>query len=110
MRKKGKHTTRKEKKRLLLITIIFLLLVGYFGYKVYDNFMKISINKNEIITLNNEYEDLLDQNKELTSEVAKMKDPEYVARYAKEKYLYSSDGEVILRVDGESDEKWKILV
>ena len=41
----------------------------------------------------------MDNEKSLQSEVAKLKDPDYVARYAKEKYLYSSDGETIIRMD-----------
>ena len=36
--------------------------------------------------------------KSLTSEVTKMNDPEYLARYAKEKFLYSKDDEVIIRM------------
>ena len=37
----------------------------------------------------------------LKSEVVKLQDPEYVARYAREKYLYTKDGETILKiVDG----------
>ena len=34
----------------------------------------------------------------LKSEVAKLQDPDYVARYAREKYLYSKSGEIIIRI------------
>ena len=44
-------------------------------------------------------ENLLDEKKSLTSQVTKMQDPDYLARYAKEKYLYSKEDEVIIRID-----------
>ena len=35
----------------------------------------------------------------LTDDVDKLKNPEYAARYAREKYLYSKNGEKILKID-----------
>ena len=44
----------------------------------------------------------LEQEKEvLESDILKLKDPDYIAKYVREKYYYSKDGEVILRIDGE---------
>ena len=43
--------------------------------------------------------DLLSEEEKLVSEVTKLQDDEYVARYAKEKFLYSEDGEVIIRMN-----------
>jgi cell division protein DivIC len=34
----------------------------------------------------------------LRADANKMQDKEYIARYAREKYLYSKDGEFILRI------------
>ena len=34
----------------------------------------------------------------LKVDAEKLEDPDYVARYAREKYLYSKDGEFILRI------------
>ena len=34
----------------------------------------------------------------LESDIQKLKDPAYVARYAREKYLYSKEGEIIIRI------------
>lgn len=31
-------------------------------------------------------------------EVSKLQDPDYIARYAREKYMYSKPGEIILRM------------
>ena len=35
---------------------------------------------------------------ELETNVKKLEDPEYLARYAREKYFYSKEGELILRI------------
>ena len=64
----------------------------------YKDFVTIVNNKRETKKLNTQYEKLLDEKKSLTSEVSKMNYPEYLARYAKEKFLYSKDDEVIIRM------------
>lgn len=54
-------------------------------------------NKQEIAILQNSYEDLLDTEEALKAEVQKLQNPDYVERYAKEKFLYTKDGEIIIR-------------
>ena len=34
----------------------------------------------------------------------KLQDPEYVAKYAREKYLYSKDGELIIKIVDENEQ------
>ena len=41
------------------------------------------------------------EEKNLSIDVEKMQDPEYIARYLREKYLYSKDGEYIIRIPKE---------
>ena len=36
---------------------------------------------------------------DLSGQVNKLQDPEYVAKYAREKYLYTSDGEKIIDIE-----------
>lgn len=54
-------------------------------------------NKQEITVLQSSYEELLDTEEALKAEVQKLQDPEYVERYAKEKFLYTKDDEIIIR-------------
>ena len=42
--------------------------------------------------------ELQEEEKQLTIDVEKMQDPEYVGRYLREKYFYSKDGEYIIRI------------
>ena len=91
--------TRKEKKRLILIsTVIILLLVSLIS-SVSKDWTTILENNHKIAELSVEYEQLLSAEEQLKSEVTKLQDDEYVARYAKEKYLYSSPGETVIRMD-----------
>ena len=76
-----------------------LSLLVYLCFNVYSDFNKIKANKTTTNQLKSEYESLLDEEKKLDGEVRKMQDSEYVARYAKEKYMYSSENEYIIRID-----------
>ncbi|NMA50753.1 MAG: septum formation initiator family protein [Mollicutes bacterium] len=94
-----KRKTRKERKRLIAISVIMILLLSFMCYSNYGNFHTIMNNRKKVSVLNSEYIKLQKENKSLKTEIAKMEDPEYLARYAKEKYLYSSDNEIIIRVE-----------
>ena len=48
--------------------------------------------------LDNKLTDLKDKEAELRVDVDKLQDPDYIARYAREKYLYSKDGEFIIKI------------
>ncbi len=91
--------TKKEKKRLVFISFTIICLIVLLVVSVYKDFLTIIKNKNKTYKLTAKYEQLLDEKKSLTSEVTKMKDPDYLARYAKEKFLYSKDDEVIIRIE-----------
>ena len=52
-----------------------------------------------------EKKDALEKEKDLEGideDEETLEDPEYVARYAREKYLYSKDGELIIRIPDEN--------
>lgn len=91
--------TKKEKKRLFLISIIIVGLIALLAFSVSKDFITITRNVKQTKELTQKYENLLDEKKSLTSQVTKMQDPNYLARYAKEKFLYSKEDEVIIRVD-----------
>ena len=90
---------KKEKRRLILISVTIFGLLVYLVGSLYGDFLQIIENKKQTTILTAEYENLVDKQKMLNSEVTKMQDPNYVARYAKEKYLYSEDDEIIIRID-----------
>lgn len=56
-------------------------------------------NNKQIKQLTEEYNELLAEEEKLESDVTKLQDSDYIARYAKEKFLYSEDGDTIIRMD-----------
>ena len=44
---------------------------------------------------------LKEKEEALKANVDRLEDPDYVARFAREKYMYSKDGEIILRLPEE---------
>lgn len=97
--------TKKEKKRLVLISGVIILLILSLVNSVAKDWTKILENKSKIETLNNEYSALLSNEEKLVSEVTRLQDDEYIARFAKEKYLYSAPGETIIRIEDTDKDK-----
>ena len=94
---KGK-ITKKVKRRLFFQTVFLFILVFALIFSVFNDWSKILKNKRKINSLNSEYTSLLEKEESLNSEVTKLQDPDYVARYAREKYMYSLPDEVIIRI------------
>ena len=46
-----------------------------------------------------EYNEKLEDEENLKDEINKLQDPEYMAKYAREKYLYSKNGEIIIKIE-----------
>ena len=49
--------------------------------------------------LNDKIVSLKEEKKELESDIKKLEDADYIAKYVREKYFYSKDGELILRLN-----------
>lgn len=93
-----KKVSRKAKRRFTILTCLLIGVVVALGTGFFSNWTTILENKKQVSKLEEEYEEMTDKQKSLESEVVKLQDPDYVARYAREKYLYSKDGELIIRI------------
>lgn len=91
--------TKKDKRRVLLGLLVISIMLSYLSVFVYNYWNQILTNEKEKTKLMNEYEALLKAEDELNSEITKMQDPEYIAKYAREKYGYSKNDEVIIKVE-----------
>lgn len=99
---KKKRSNKKAKIRIFLFFIIFGSMTLYLSYNFFSNVSKImEINKEKHL-LEDKMASLQNEEDELNSDIKKLEDPEYVARYAREKYMYSKDGELIIRIPDES--------
>lgn len=90
----------KDKTISKLIVFIILFLIILIA-TVFSDIRSITENINTTKEYVSLYEELLEEEASLNSEVIKLQDPEYVARYAREKFMYTKNGELILKiVDG----------
>lgn len=81
----------------LFIIIYFLFNIGVYGYKLLTLSQREAELKEKLISLQAEEQ-------ELKIEIQKLKDPDYLARYAREHYLYSKDGEYIIKIEDTKEE------
>ncbi|MBR1748424.1 MAG: septum formation initiator family protein [Bacilli bacterium] len=100
MQKKG---LKKAKKRFFALSFLFIGIVVLSFVSIFEDCMQIMNNRNELATLTDYYHELLQEEESLTSEVTKLHDPEYVARYARERYMYSLPGEFIIKMPNQND-------
>ncbi len=94
-----KTITKKDKRRLILLLCIFIPLLVVFMSNTISYVSIIYGNKRDKKMLEEKYKETLEREEMLKSEIMKLQDEEYVARYARERYLYSKDGEIIIRID-----------
>lgn len=99
MGKKRKKKASKSKIRIFISLIIFGSVTIALGYNCITNILKIQDMKNEKRELKEELISLQAEKESLETDILKLKDPDYIAKYVREKYFYSKDGEVILRLD-----------
>ena len=95
MKKKKKNSNRYR--YLVPIFSCVILIIALIG-TVINDWMQVVKNRNEIKEINLKYNELLEEEESLNVEVAKLKDPDYISRYAREKFMYSKPGEIILRI------------
>lgn len=101
MKKKKKTLIIKNLQRKgILLFLIGMVVVVFSGLA--RDWVAIGNNIIQKKKLEKEYQELQDKQEVLEQEVVKLQDPEYVLRYAREKYGYSKDGELIIRINENS--------
>ena len=94
-KKKGSN---RAKTRFFVLCAVFLGLVSLSVGVIFKDWLTIIQNKQEIQKSLLYYSDLLEEEQDYNSEITKLHDDEYQARYAREKYLYSLPGEFIIKI------------
>lgn len=94
----AKKKSPKKTKRLIFVTFLCLAINGYILYSVGSVFKDVQQKEKEKKELTIELNNLKEKQDELKVEVNRLQDSEYVARYAREKYLYSGKNEYIIRI------------
>lgn len=89
---------KKKAKRLFLVTIFCCAINFYVIYSVGSVLMDVKEKESEKIKLSVELDSLKEKQEKLAMEVNKLQDEDYIARYAREKFLYSGKDEYIIRI------------
>ncbi len=92
---------RKKILRLALFGISSFLFTVYFFSLVVNMSLEIIGKYEEKENLSIELNNLKEKEEELSTDVLKLQDPEYIARYLREKYYYSKDNEYIIKFPDE---------
>jgi len=98
MAKKKRKSKIKKKRRMLFLglTSVFIIVamtftIGKYWVEIYEKYQEKKDLEKELVTLKEKEE-------ELKVDADKLQDPDYIARYAREKYSYSKDGEFIIKI------------
>jgi len=94
-----KKMGQKTKFRVTFLTIAFIISIVVFASTAFSYFSQITKNKKEINELKLTYNEKLEEEENLKDEINKLQDPEYMAKYAREKYLYSKKGEIVIKIE-----------
>lgn len=98
MKNRKKKKASKSKIRIFFAFILFSVVTGALGYNLFTNVIGINKMLQEKKELKNQLVDLKEEKKILETDILKLEDPDYIAKYVREKYFYSKEGEVILRI------------
>ena len=95
--KKRKYTV-KTKSRMVVIFLFFLVVISTLGYTLFLSVSNIINLKMDQAKLEDKNTALEEEEKIIQADIERLQDPVYIARYAREKYFYSKDEEIILRM------------
>ena len=96
--KKVKRKPKKFTLRFLVFGVFSIVVISATLGSISKVWINIYEKYKEKENLEKKLVSLQEDGESLSIDVEKLKDPEYVARYLKEKYFYSSDGEYIIRL------------
>ena len=97
--------TKTAKRRLTVLTPIVILAIGYCAFTLVTTAVRLYQLHHEEKELKEELNNLKGTSKDLKTEITKLQDKDYVARYARENYLYTKDGEYVIKVPKDKKEK-----
>lgn len=94
-----KKVTKASKRRLLIFGSLSIALIIYFLVSLSTYMIDIYNLKKDKKDLEKELIELQAQEESLGTQIEMLKDVDYLARYARENYLYSKDGEIVLKIE-----------
>ena len=99
-----RRITKASKRRLTFFGTLSLIAIFYFIFSLFYNGYIIYDLVQEKNKLEKKYEKLQEKAEDLKVDIEKLNDPDYLANYARENYLYSKQGEYVLQLKEEKEE------
>ena len=94
-----KKVSKTVKRRLFIFgTLSMIAIVYFFGTIISYTYTYTSLRKEET-SLKRNLASLQQEKVDLRTEIEKLNDPEYIARFAKERFLYSASDEYVIKID-----------
>lgn len=87
---------KKYRLRLFIYLCLLISIAAFLSLSCFGTWQQIANNRKEKKELEAKYNELLENEESLEGTVVKLQDPEYAAKYAREKYLFTKDGELII--------------
>lgn len=106
-RKRTRRRSKKNARRILFLCTGSIILIVVLCLAVGNCWADIISKYQEKRQLEKELISLKEKEEQLKVDVKKMQDPDYVARYAREKYLYSKDGEYVIQLPDDDKKETK---
>ncbi len=94
-----KKMSKKTKFRVTFLGISLIIAIVFCVSSSFSYISQVLKTKNQIKELKLTYNNKLEDEENLKDEINKLQDPEYMAKYAREKYLYSKKDEIIIKIE-----------
>lgn len=92
------QSKKKLRRRMLFLGLTSIVIIVAVSFTIGKYWIEIFEKYQEKKKLDEELVALQEKEKELELDAKKLQDSEYIARYAREKYLYSKEGEFIIKI------------
>ena len=91
--------------RLFIYILILIGMVSGLSYTCFSTWKQINEKNKYKEELENKYLTVVEKGENLEGKIVKLQDPEYSAKYAREKFLYSKPGELIFDFSNNEEDK-----
>ena len=105
---KKKRIPKASKKRLLVFGTISCIIASYAVINLCIYSYQIKNLSEQKKSLGNELNSLKETEENLQVEINRLQDDDYLARYARENYLYTKNGEYVIQVNENNNQNKKI--
>ncbi len=102
-----KKVPKKAKRRILVFGPIAVFIIVYCAFTLVTTGMDLYKLKTEEKELTEKLSALKSDASDLKTEITKLQDKDYVARYARENYLYTKNGEYVIKTEEKTKEEKK---